>query len=117
MYLAQGDDLLAELGIQDLTHSAVDSRQSADDTLKTGNRCNRVVSGKVTQRQQNKQHCQAAKDYLRSLVVLQRTHKHKCREDAPQNTGGSVKMQAYLTSSFHETLNTAHRRRSHPDSL
>ena len=45
MYLAQGDDGLAVLGIEDLAHCVIDSGQTTENALKAGDHCDHMVAG------------------------------------------------------------------------
>ena len=54
--LAQGHDGLAVLSVQDLTHSAVDSGQTAEDALEAGDLGDQRNMGEVTNSQQEEQH-------------------------------------------------------------
>ena len=68
--LTQGHNGFAVLSVQDLTHSAVDSGQTAEDALEAGDHGDGVVTGEVTQSQQHKQHSQAAENNLSSLLCF-----------------------------------------------
>ena len=83
-FLAQRQDSLAVLSVQDLTHSAVDSRQTAENSFKSSNSSNGMITGEVTDSQQQKQNGQAAENNLSSTIVLKSTNIHKCGEDTPQ---------------------------------
>ena len=82
--LAQRHHGLTVLSVQDLTHSAVDGGQAAEDALEAGHGLDCVDTGEVTQSQQEEQNGQAAENNLGSLVMLQSADEHKCGEDAPQ---------------------------------
>ena len=71
--LTQRKDLFTELAVDDLAHSAVNSRQTAEDAFKTGNGSNHMVAGEITHGQQHKQNGQRTKHHLSGTVVLQRT--------------------------------------------
>ena len=82
--LTQRDDVLAVLGIDDLTHGAVNGRQATEDALETSNHGDGMVTGKITKSQQHKQNGQRTKDNLGCAVMLQSANEHKSSEDAPQ---------------------------------
>ena len=84
LILAQRQDGLAELSVEHLTHSTVDSGKAAEDANITGNGGNGVSAGEVTDSKQEEQQRQGAENYLSGAVVLEGTDEHKQGEDAPQ---------------------------------
>ena len=97
LQLAQRHDGLAVLSVQDLTHSAVDSGQAAEDAHDTGDGVDHVDTGEVTQSQQDEQQGQAAEDNTGGNVVLEGTDEHKQGENAPQQ---QVEAQSHGAGSF-----------------
>lgn len=84
MFLPDRQHSFAVLGVEDLSHSAVNGAKAAEDAHVAGCQMDSVDTGEVTDGEQEKEQSQGAKDHLGDSVMFQGANEHKQAENPPQ---------------------------------